>query len=227
MADINCQLCCLCQLDTQEFLQTPKKEGFISLERDFKEYQSIKGTLPSGVTVKLNNLNDGSDIASTLEANRATYHKKCRSYYSSSRIKHLREKMEKEVPCQLSPKKLRPREDKPTNSSIQCVICQANDQSNLNKVSTGPVDENLKEWAKASKNFALTGRPVATASDAHAMDAYYHLVCYTRLREATLTANLRYILHHLILSSLHRSWPSLSIQKVYSNYQNYRKCIRN
>ena len=103
--DINWQFCCPCQLDTQEFLQTPKKEGFISLERDFKEYQSIKGTLSSGVKVNLNNLNDGSDIASTLEADQAKYHKKCRSYYSSARIKRLREKMEKEVPCQLSPKK--------------------------------------------------------------------------------------------------------------------------
>ena len=127
--DINWKLCCFCQLDTQEFLQTPKKEGFISLERDFKEYQSIKGTLPSGVKVNLSNLNDGSDNTSTLEVNQAMYHKKCRSYYSSSHIKHLREKMEKEVPSQFSPKQLRSREDKPTNSSIQCVICQANDQS--------------------------------------------------------------------------------------------------
>ena len=30
---------------------------------------------------------------------------------------------------------------------------------------------------------------VATASDAHAMDAYYHFVCYTRLWEAAITAN--------------------------------------
>ena len=127
--DINWQLCRLCQLDTQEFLQTPKKEGFISLERDFKEYQSVKGTLPSDVKVNLNNLNDGSDIASTLEANQVKYHKKCRGYHSSSRIKRLREKMEKEVPCQLSPKELRSSEDKPTNSSIQCVIYQANNQS--------------------------------------------------------------------------------------------------
>ena len=100
----------------------------------------------------------------------------------------------------------------------------------INKVSTGPVDKNLKEWAKASKNFALIGILIATASDAHAMDAYYHLVCYTRLREAAFTANRqesKYILHHLIPSSVHRSWPSLSIQKVYSNYQNYGKCIRN
>ena len=42
-----------------------------------------------------------------------------------------------------------------------------------------------------------------------------------------INKNLRYILPHLILSSGHRSWPSLSIQKVYSNYQNYGKCIRN
>ena len=127
--DINWKLCCLCQLDTQEFLQTPKKEGFISLERDFKESQYIKGTLPSGVKVNLSNLNDGSDIISTLEANQVMYHKKYRSYYSSSHIKRLQEKMEKEVPSQLSPKQLRSREDKPTNSSVQCVICQANDQS--------------------------------------------------------------------------------------------------
>ena len=87
--DINYQICCLCQLDTQEFLQTPKKEGFISLERDFREYLSIKGTLPSGVTANLNDLKDGSDIVSTLEANQAKYHKKYRSYYSSSHIKRL------------------------------------------------------------------------------------------------------------------------------------------
>ena len=127
--NINWKLCCVCQVDTQEFLKTPKKEGFISLERDFNEHQSIKGTLPSGVKVNLSNLNDGSDITSILEANQAMYHKKCRSHYSSSHIKRLREKMEKEVPSQLSPKQLRSHEDKPTNSSIQCVICQANDQS--------------------------------------------------------------------------------------------------
>ena len=62
--DINWQLCCSCQLDTQEFLQTSKKEGFISPERDLKKNQSTKGTLPSGIKVNLNNLNDGSDIVS-------------------------------------------------------------------------------------------------------------------------------------------------------------------
>ena len=35
----------------------------------------------------------------------------------------------------------------------------------------------------------MIGKLFATASDAHAMDAYYHLVCYTRLREAAITAN--------------------------------------
>ena len=100
--DINWKICCLCQLDTHEFLQTPRKEGFISLKKDFTEYISIKGTLPSGVTVNLNDLDDGSDIVSTLEANQAKYHKKCRSYYRSSRFKRLKEKMEKEIPCHLS-----------------------------------------------------------------------------------------------------------------------------
>ena len=59
----------------------------------------------------------------------------------------------------------------------------------MNKVLTGPVDENLTKWVKGSKNFALIGILVATASDTHTVGAYYHLVCYTRLREAALTAN--------------------------------------
>ena len=79
------------------------KEGslrlYITRERFQRTY--MKDTLPSGVTVNLIDLNDRSDTVSTLEAK---YHKKCRSYYSSC-FKCLWEKMEKEVPCQLSLKK--------------------------------------------------------------------------------------------------------------------------
>ena len=58
-------------------------------------------------------------------------------------------------------------------------ICQGNDQSNLNKESTGPVDKSLRVWTEASKNFDLIGRWVAAALDAHAMDAYYlHIIVW-------------------------------------------------
>ena len=39
---MNWELCCLCQTDkTEEALQTPKKEGLVSLERDLKDFIAI------------------------------------------------------------------------------------------------------------------------------------------------------------------------------------------
>ena len=88
-------LCCLCQTDTpQKTLQTPKEDGLVSLETDLKDFNIIDATnLPSGINVTISQLNDGSGIAATLKTNDAKYHKTCRSYCSSSRVKRAREKL--------------------------------------------------------------------------------------------------------------------------------------
>jgi len=171
---MNWELCCLCQLDnTQEHLQTPKEEGLISLERDLKNFNAINtNKCPSGINVTISHLNDGSGIASTLKSHKARYHKTCRSYCSSSRVKRAREKLDKAAGPQHSPKKLRSSGGPQLLANVMCcVICESEDQANLHKVVTDAVDANQKSRAKTKQNLQLLGRLVAVASDAHAADA--------------------------------------------------------
>ena len=184
---INWNLCCLCQLDKpQDVLQTPKEEGLSSLERDLNDFHAIDAkSLPSGINITINDLNDGSGIAATLKANKARYHKICRSYCSSSRVKRAREKLEKGEHVQNSPKKLRSSGEFHRDSkATRCVICEQKDQTNLHKVETDAVDANMKRWAKTNKNFPLLGRLTTAASDLHAADICYHHQCYVRLRDS-------------------------------------------
>ncbi|KAL8577258.1 hypothetical protein ACOMHN_022446 [Nucella lapillus] len=188
---MNWELCCLCQTDkTEEALQTPKEEGLVSLERDLKDFIAINANdLPHGINVTISQLNDGSGIAATLKSHKASYHKLCRSYCSSTRVKRAREKLDKEAGEQNSPKKLRSSVEIQPPANIKCcIICESVEQSNLHKVVTNVVDANLKRWAKTNKNFQLLGRLVTTASDAHAADAYYHHRCYVLLRDSAASA---------------------------------------
>ena len=108
----------------------------------------------------ISQLNDGSGIAATLISHKAMYHKICRSYCSSSRVKRARGKLDKEAGAQNSPKKLRRSsgETHPPANIKCCIIYECVDQSNLYKVVTNVVDANLKSWAKTNNNFHLLGR---------------------------------------------------------------------
>lgn len=190
MSSTNWQLCCLCQSDKDEHLQSPKEEGILSLERDLNNFKEINA-VPSGIAVSLEQLDDGSGIANTLRSNNCKYHKTCRSYCSSSRVKRLRQKQE--TIAQASPKKLRSAGTSHGTGSgkIFCVICDGDDKTNLRKVATDKVDANLKSWAKLNNNFQLIGKLVAQAADAHAGDTYYHVKCYLRLRDSGRAAQSR------------------------------------
>ena len=179
-SSINWDLCCLCQLQSDDPLQTPKSEGLLSLERDLKDFIEIANALPSCVNVTIDQMNDGSGIASTLVLNKAKYHKHCRSYCSSSRVKRVRKHEDHALPSLLSPKKLR--SSHPQTSGIHCVICEGEDTKDLHKALTNNVDSKMKSWAESSKNFKLLGRLVTQASDVHAADVYYHTKCYLNLR---------------------------------------------
>ena len=65
----------------------PKSKGFLTLERDLKDFIEMVKVPPSCINVTLNQWNDGSGISSTLVLNKAKYHKRCKSYCSSSRVK--------------------------------------------------------------------------------------------------------------------------------------------
>ena len=62
---INWELCCLCQSEKNEQLQTPKEEGLLSLDRDLNDFKEIDA-IPSCIQVPFDQLNDGSGIAASL-----------------------------------------------------------------------------------------------------------------------------------------------------------------
>ena len=119
---INWELCCICQEDNNDRLQTPTEEGFTSLERDLLGFKAI-GVVPSGLKVSWAQLDEGQGIAATLKAHSAKYHKVCRTYCSSSRLQRF---MEKQDPGdQISPKKLRSSSEASATleKSSCCLIC--------------------------------------------------------------------------------------------------------
>ena len=194
MDNIDWQLCCLCQSDKNEPLQTPKAEGLVTLGRDLNDFKTI-GVVPPGITVSFDQLNDGSGISATLRSHNVKYHKMCRSYCSSSRVKRLRQKHDVgEVKSeQSSPKKLRSsgKLHGKDNDVQCCVICEGDDQNNLRKVATDIADANLKSWAQTSNKFQLIGKLIGQAADAHAGDVYYHVQCYLHLRDNARATNRR------------------------------------
>ena len=176
-SNINWDLCCLCQQEAHEPLQTPKEEGCLSLERDLKAFLNVANVLPSSVNVTIDQLNNGSGIAETLKTHNAKYHKRCRSYCSSSRVKIVRNDDAFRAPPLVSPKKLRSCQPKSSGTPIHCMICEGENTDDLHKAVTDNVDSNLKSWAEASKNIKLLGRLLTQASDVHAADVYYDTKC--------------------------------------------------
>lgn len=79
-------------------MQTPKDEGLKSLEKDLEDLHAIDAAnLPSGTNVKFSQLKNGTGIAATLKSHDARYHKTCRSYCSSYRVKRAVEKLDKKT----------------------------------------------------------------------------------------------------------------------------------
>jgi hypothetical protein len=98
---------------------------------------------------------------------------------------------QRQQPDWVSPKKFRstfgPRQGP---KQLHCIVCEGEDQNELRKASTDKVEELLKEWASTTKNWILYSRLTA-CSDTHAMDAYYHIQCYLRLRDSARAVESR------------------------------------
>lgn len=185
---IDWTLCCLCQSSKDEALQQPKEQGYSSLERDLNDFVQLNA-VPSGI--KVSELDDGSGIAATLQSHAAVYHKSCRSACNSYRVKRARGKVATQDECAagISPKKLRS-SYRSTPETLFCIICVGEDQHDLHRALSDNIDQNLKKWAKTTNNWHLYGRLTA-GSDAHAMDACYHVQCYWRLRDGARAVERR------------------------------------
>ena len=66
MDNINWELCCLCQSDTYEQLQTHRKEGLLSLDRVTNAFKEMNAS-SCCIAVTSNQLNDGSGIAAITQ----------------------------------------------------------------------------------------------------------------------------------------------------------------
>jgi len=89
--NINWELCCLCQEETDDHLQCPinakgPKCGYEYLANNLLEFQKLN-SLPSNVNLDM--LDEGSGIAETLKSHSAKYHKSCYLKYSSSKVQRL------------------------------------------------------------------------------------------------------------------------------------------
>ena len=69
-------------------------------------------------------------------------------------------------------------------NNLHCIVCE------LRKASTDKVDEHLKKLVSITTNWILYSRLTA-CSDTHAMDAYYHIQCYVRLRDSARAVESR------------------------------------
>ena len=186
--------CCLCQTKSLDKLQTPKTDGYSSLEQNLTQLHEL-GALPSFL-YDFNLLNEGPGIALTLHSHAAVYHKNCRSACNDQKVKRAQEKQtvsdlddENPSPKNPSPKNLRSRNDTANDDKPQakCIICIGKEKGELqsvphHKARSMDVDRNLKNWSVAAHDFLLHARLVTNAADAHAADLVYHLKCYTDLR---------------------------------------------
>lgn len=177
--------CCLCQINTSERNVSPKHEGYCSLDSDLRTLENL-GAVPS-TFVNIKHLDEGPGIAITLHSNKAVYHKSCRNKCDKQKIKRVKQNHPDLVDDNLfnsSPKKLRSSDTSMTDGNSKenlCMICMEGG-GELHTVQFTRVDQNLKDWSKATKKFLLHARIVTIAADAPAGEVQYHLNCYTDLR---------------------------------------------
>lgn len=191
--------CCLCQMKKNDKLQTPKADGYVSLQSHLQDLHKLNA-LPSLIyDYKL--LDEGPGIVVTLHSHAAVYHKNCRSACNEQKVQRAQEAQDKvtvgvddDVFMSLSPKKLRSSGPSETDTKKDiCIICLHSDgelqRDPPHKVRSMDADTHMKEWSKATNNFLLHARLVTKAADSHAADLIYHLNCYTKLRYDATLAN--------------------------------------
>ena len=81
---VNLEQCCLCQVQKEDRLQTPKDEGNASLAKDLNGFR-VLGVVPNGLKISWTLLDEGLRITVTLKNHNAKYHNVCRTYQTSKK----------------------------------------------------------------------------------------------------------------------------------------------
>ena len=185
--------CCLCQSEKDEHFTTPGTLGFNSLQKDLLAFDSL-GALP--LNIHLNRLDNGTGIANTCLTKEAKWHKSCRSSCNNQKVQRKKEQMTHEEQAGPSPKKLRSNAsgtETPSNSDADmenvqvkecCIICEGSTEDDLRKShDKDRMGISMRDCAIKTKNKALEYR-LPINNDLVAADVYYHLSCWTTLKNA-------------------------------------------
>ena len=194
--DTDWALCCLCQEKSGKDLRHPYKKkcyhaAYQTLEHELNGFADNGIPLPLGVSLQC--LDDGSGIASTMLKNEAKYHNGCRGHFRSHNLQRAVQKRSREDSDDVafSPKETRTSFSASLDrKNIQCVRCemfQKDSDEPIHRASSQNCSQNLCKWAVESNNWVVHAR-LNTAIDAAAGDVYYHISCYTKLKNEARAA---------------------------------------
>ena len=123
--------------------------------------------------IKLERLDDGNGIESTLKAHRAEWHKKCRLQFNKQALDE-QSRRELTTGQQQSASTMHPQSTEPT-----CFCNEPAGSAGLHKASTYNIDANVRRCALEVEDTALLAKLVA--GDMIAIEAMYHHNCLCSL----------------------------------------------
>ena len=146
-------------------------------------------------------IDDGSGIENTLKTNRAIYHKKCRDKLETrvaDRMKKQKRKQTTQHDASVCSPVKKTRSNLDLSYSRQqgdpkCVCCtmtEAEKGEDIHRSASTENGEKLLTWAKTGKNWTVLGRlnTCPDPTDTTAADIYYHISCYTELKNNARSA---------------------------------------
>src|SRR5207244_4765802 len=178
-------ICILCQVVTEDSLQCPFRStkqpvgsGYQSLADDPLRFQALQHV---PMNLNLERLDDGNGIASTLMANRAGWHKKCRLKYNKKAFEEQsRGELSAEQQQSSSAVKTRSVHSHPQYTEPICFFCnEPAGLTVLHEVSTYNIDTNVRRCALELEDTALLAK--LAAGDMIAIEAKYHQNCLRSL----------------------------------------------
>lgn len=179
MADINWNICCLCQVDTHEAIQTISKESCKSIANNLQKFHDIHA-LP--LKIDILSLDEGPGIETTLTNHNAKSHKSCRLKIATTKLNRALKRHSKENQDDMCVQSKRMKRTDIVTNKAQCFFC--NEEAaleDLREASTFQVDLNIRRAAYELNDLKLISKLNAYTGDLIAREAKYHIKCLTAL----------------------------------------------
>ena len=179
---VDWEMCILCRKLSIEPLVCPaiskRKDtgaGYLSLASNLSQLHELQ---ENPLDFDINEIDDGSSIASTLTINKACWHKSCRNKINTTEVKRAAKRKEKESEevndsIKSVAKTRRLTKDKSIFES-RCFFCDKSG-GNLHRASTIEVDTKVRKYATELNDTRLLTK--LAAGDMVAIDAMYHTKC--------------------------------------------------